>query len=309
MAGASQNDIQQALATRINMQIMISSLPIIEESMDIDFSRWIDAVPLPPEVPDGTGIHIRVSLGTDLQRVRWGAYGAPSAFIPKMSEYLDKSGMSAHDLALINTLGDALKPDRVGSWIAVSGGRLTTGWQFCEPKPLAALAHFLADDASTGGLLAWAKGNCVETFSRFAQSIGDEAESELVLALPGDSSAAQVDVIVAAFRDLRDEQLPEHVKGALLHSDEPDLLLSLKLGGGALRSLSVILPSAPLEVVSKLASESGVPYESRLAQIIGMIQSSGPHRLEYRREGDATQIDVELIPHEVERTSPNFSKN
>ena len=309
MAGASQNDIQQALALKINMQIMISSLPIIEESMDPDFSRWLDAVPLPPEVPPGTGINVRVDLATDLQRVRWAAFGAPPGFIPKMSQYLEKSGMTSQDLELINVLGNAMQPDKVGSWIAVVDGKLTTGWQFCEPKPLTELAEHLTDDASTGSLLAWAEGLSVDTFIRFAQSIRDDVQSELELAIPGESSDAQLDVIVAAFRDLRNEELPEHVKGALLLKADPALSLRMCLGGGALQSLSVVLPAAALDVVSKLASESNVPYESRLAQIIGMMQSSGPKRVVYRRVGDETQLDVELIPHEVERRSPNLSKN
>lgn len=308
MDQSTNNSLQAALSTKINLQITISSLPIVTEDMDPDISRWIDAIPLPPEMPDGKSPQVRVTLGTDLSRVRWGAFGHPGGMIPKMSEYLQKSGMTSADLQLIDGLGNALEPNPVGSWVGVDGV-LRTGWQFCEPMPLADLAPHLGSTEAKAKLLKYAEDHGITTFNRWVQSVGREARSEIELALPGDEPDAQLDPANAAFEGFLNEPIPEPVKGALLTTGQPGLAVTLRIVAGYIETVGLVMPKCDIDVVSKLCSETGIAYDSKLVQIIGMMQSSGPNKVEYRRRGDETFIDVELIPQEVERQAPDVSKN
>jgi len=45
--------LQRALSVRLNLQISLSQLPIVEEWMDIHLDRWLEHLPMPPDMPDG----------------------------------------------------------------------------------------------------------------------------------------------------------------------------------------------------------------------------------------------------------------
>jgi hypothetical protein len=106
--------LQRALSIRLNLQISVSALPVVEEWMDIHLTRWMESVPLPPELPSGHSAHFTVRLASDLSRLTWGAYGNPAGFIPKMAKYFEASKISAEDIALIDQMGNGLEPELVG---------------------------------------------------------------------------------------------------------------------------------------------------------------------------------------------------
>src|SRR5690606_27922432 len=44
------SELSDALTRRLNLQISLSQLPVVEEWMDAELGRWLDSVPLPPEL-------------------------------------------------------------------------------------------------------------------------------------------------------------------------------------------------------------------------------------------------------------------
>jgi hypothetical protein len=66
-------ELADSLAVRINMQIAISSLPVVEEWMDTTLSRWLESVPTPIDMPADGALRLEVGLASDASRMRWSA--------------------------------------------------------------------------------------------------------------------------------------------------------------------------------------------------------------------------------------------
>src|SRR5260370_16953084 len=86
MRSSLENALQKALSVRLNLQISLSQLPIVEEWMDIHLDRWLEHNPMPPDMPDGEGVSYLAMLASDLRPVRWGASAHPRAFVPPMPD-------------------------------------------------------------------------------------------------------------------------------------------------------------------------------------------------------------------------------
>src|SRR5215470_13190104 len=48
--------LQRALSVRLNLQISLSQLAIVEEWMDIHLDRWLEHLPMPPDMPDAQAV-------------------------------------------------------------------------------------------------------------------------------------------------------------------------------------------------------------------------------------------------------------
>ncbi len=302
--------MQQALAVRINLQISLSTMPVVEEWMDGQLTRWLESVPLPPELPSGTLTNWRVVLASDMSRLRWSAFGHPGAFVPKMSAYLSKCGIAAADLNLINGLGEELEPDLAGSWVSVADGDLRTGWQFNEVKPMVELEPHLGMHEVSARLMAWVHASAVVNFRRFAQAIGTDPFSEIELMMPGGSIDDQVEVAATAFADFLGEPLSAHARAAMSAAATAKLSVVVRIAGSDLIGVSVIAPAVGNDVVAKLCAGSGVDYKGELRQIQGMLGAEQLHALEYRKyKGrEEAMVDVHLVPGAQLRT-PDLSKN
>ena len=85
MASTLESALQRALSVRLNLQISLSQLPIIEEWMDIHLDRWLVHNPTPPDMPDGESVSVLAMLGSELKRVWWGALVYPCGFVSRMA--------------------------------------------------------------------------------------------------------------------------------------------------------------------------------------------------------------------------------
>ena len=305
----NEQDLQRALSLRISMQIAVSSIPAVEESMDIDLDRFLDSVPLPPEVPSGTAIDIEVTVGSDLQRMRWSAFGHPAGFIPKMADYLNRCGVQPVDIALINGMGDALQPSLVGHWVAIEDGAVRTGWQFREQRALAELQPFLGSEFAVAKMMAWAVRRDVDFYRGFARSIGKEPSSRVEVPLPGATAAEQLELARSAFEDLLEQPLPAQLIDAIGESEAPDTGLAFELVGGELRGLAVVASGFADDVVAGLCHAVGVTWSDTLPRIGQALRADGITRVEYRRRGEVQAVDALFIPGETEPAPPGTGSN
>ena len=53
-----EHALNRALSIRLNLQITLSGLPIVEEWMDIHLDRWLEHIPSPPEMPMGHAVAV-----------------------------------------------------------------------------------------------------------------------------------------------------------------------------------------------------------------------------------------------------------
>lgn len=286
--------LQRALSVRLNLQISLSQLPMVEEWMDIHLDRWLEHNPMPTDLQDGSEVSYLAMFGSDLRRVWWGAWGSPRAFIPKMADYFKLCNIAKSDAALLDQIGEQLEPELVGSWIGVWGNKVTTGWHFLDPHPWAKVEAMFGTHEAKYQVKKLVEDRKIERIERFTQAIGDNAYSEIELAMPGDSVDAQVAVVTETFRELTgaplDAALIERMRAITL----PAFAMSLRIRGGKIARVGVLAPGIAMPDVEKLCADAKVGVDPKLPKLVGGL--GGVARVEYGRAGERAGVDVYLEP-------------
>jgi hypothetical protein len=295
--------LQRALSVRLNLQIGLSQLAIVEEWMDIHLDRWLEHLPMPPDMPDGQAVSYLAMLGSDLQRVWWGAWGDPRGFVPKIADYFKLCNIAKSDAALLDQIGEQLEPRLVGSWIGVWGGKVTTGWHFWDPHPWDKVEAMFGTHEAKYQLKKWVDEHKIERIERFSQSIGDAAFSEIELAIPGATIDEQVGALDAAFSELTGAPLPPGVVPGLRAITSPQFALAIRIRGGRISRVGAILPGVAIGDVQQLCGDAQVAVEPRLGKLVGAL-GDGIARVEYGRAGDRAGVDVYLEPTDAATGTP-----
>jgi hypothetical protein len=303
MASALEAALQKALSIRLNLQISLSQLPIIEEWMDIHLDRWLEHNPTPTELPDGADVSYLAMLGSDLRRMWWGAWGDPRGFVPKLADYFKLCNIARSDASLLDQMGEQLEPRAVGSWIGVWAGKVITGWHFCDPQPWPKIETMFGTHDAKYRLKKWVEDHGVERIERFVQAIGDAAFSELELALPGESAEQQVSAASAAFAHLTGAPLDAALMEQLRTIPQPGFGLAVRIRSGAIARVAVLAPGVPQADLAPLCAAARVQHADGLPKMIGAL---GGHivRVDYGRAGDRAGVDVFLEPGDAAPRQP-----
>ena len=305
MAKSIQNTIQDALTTRLNLQIMVSSLPVVEEWMDTELAQWLESVPFAPEVPADSAICFRVAVGADFNHLRWAAYGHPAGFIPKMAEYLSQAGISQVDVGVLNEIGGTIEPQAVGSWIAVNPHQVTRGWHFYESRPFSQLIPLLKEEPAVSVVEDWLAKHSLANMERFSRSIGDDVVSEVEIAIPNNA----LDIALDAFDALLGEPIPQAVRQVLEELKPEAIATTIRLAGGSVAAVGIRFGRMHNDDIARICSCSGLQFNHKLAQVQGVLQAEGAYRAEYRLSRDGAAVEIEHIPGESDRTGPDLTKN
>lgn len=286
MAGSDINQrLSAELAGRLALQMSVSSLPVVDETMDNALGRWLDSVPLGPEMPDRQPVPVIVSVGADAQLMRWSAVGAPAGVVPKLSEYLRLAGGVPGDFARVDRIGQALEPDKVGTWIQVRPGHVTTGWCFADrlaPGPAAAAL----------GEGDWLDGLGAAEVLWIARGLGEDAPTWVVVELGGGDRDERLAAARAAYTRAG-IAFEDAVAGLVPAGGEAGaLVLGARARQGAIEALSLSL-SGPdpraLEALCQVAGQELSPQVAAVAQAIGARQ---PGAVEITRQvaGGAAEV-------------------
>ncbi len=303
MTNPLEDALTRALSIRLNLQMTLSNLPIVEEWMDIHLDRWLEHIPTPPEMPPGTSVNFLAMLGSDLRRMWWGAWGDPSAMVPKLADYLKLCNIAKSDAAVLDAMGEHLEPKQVGPWVGVWGGKVTTGWHFCDPIDWAKLEPLFGTHEAKFQIKKWVTDHGVLRLERFGQAIGDNAYSELEFAVPGASVTAQVDTLADGFKHFSGGELPPAVVDLLRSASHPAFALSVRIRGGQVVRTAAIAPSLPVEPFKQLCAEMKTTIAERLEPVINTLAREGPSRVEIGRAGDRGGVDIYVEPTE---SAPRF---
>jgi hypothetical protein len=290
-----ENALQKALSVRLNLQISLSQLPIIEEWMDIHLDRWLEHNPTPPDMPNGEGVEFLVMLGSDLRRVWWGAWGDPRGFVPRMADYFKLCNIAKSDAQVLDQIGEQLEPKVVGSWIGVWGGKVTTGWHFMDPHEWPKVEQMFGTHEAKYAVKKWVDDHHVTRVERFSQSIGDSPFSEIEFAIPGDSVDAQVVTLSAAFDQLTGAPLSAAITDRLRTAQEPRFGLSIRIRGGHIVRVGGLAPGLAEEAAIQLCSDANVTADPKLPKLLGAL-GSGISRVEYGRAGERAGVDIHIEP-------------
>ena len=295
--------LQRALSVRLNLQIGLSQLAIVEEWMDIHLDRWLEHLPMPPEMPNGEAVSYLAMLGSDVRRVWWGAWGDPRGFVPKMADYFKLCNIARSDAVLLDQIGDALEPKLVGSWIGVWGGKVTTGWHFWDPQAWPKVEPMFGTHEAKYQIKKWVEDSGVERIERFSQSIGDAAFSEIELAVPGATIDAQVTALSDAFVHFTGAPLEPAFLAGLRSITSPEFALALRIRGGKIARVGALLPGVAIDDIQRICGDAQVAVDEKLGKLVGAL-GEGIARVEYGRAGDRAGVDVYLEPTDAATGAP-----
>jgi hypothetical protein len=304
MASGLETALQKALSVRLNLQISLSQLPIIEEWMDIHLDRWLEHNPTPPDMPDGEGISYLVMLGSDLRRVWWGTWGDPRGFVPRMADYFKLCNIAKSDAHLLDQVGEQLEPRLVGSWIGVWGGKVTTGWHFLDPQPWPKVEAMFGTHEAKYQLKKWVDDHHIERIERFTQSIGDSPYSEIELAMPGESVDEQVAALSQGFEHFTGAPLGPAVLARLRTAAIADFALAVRIRGGKVVRVGGLAPGFALDAIEHLCQDAKVGIDDKVGKLVGAL-GEGISRVEYGRAGERAGVDIYLEPSEPAAKHPS----
>jgi hypothetical protein len=311
MANPLDSSLQRALSIRLNLQISLSSLPFVEEWMDVHLDRWLESVPMPPEMPDGFGANFLVAVGANLDRLWWGAYGHPRGFVPKMADYFRRCGMSKADENVLDQIGLELEPELVGTWAAVKENKVSTGWHFWDEHDWAKLSPLFGDHHAKEMLEKWVSDSRVTKFQRFTQAIGDQSYSEVEMLVPGVAIDDQLESLAAAFERFTGVPLPKHVPESFSAALTPGFSIGVRIANGGITRVSVVSPSLGADVIASLCNAAGVDCSPKLSNVMNALSAESFERIEYgvSAAGGPPQIDVFVTPTEAQRRPQRTAAN
>jgi hypothetical protein len=301
MSSPLDNALNRALSVRLSLQVSLSQIPMVEEWMDIHLDRWIEHMPMPPEMPDGHAVSCVAMVGSDLRRILWGAWGDPRGFVPKMSNYFRLCNIAKSDEQILDQIGETFEPQLVGSWVGVWGGKVITGWHFWDPHEFAKLEPLFGTHEAKFQLKKWVTDHGVQTFQRFTQSIGEDTFSEVELPLPGDTVEAQLDAASEAFTHFTGAPLSAAALDVLREGAAPGLAIAARIRGGKVVKFSALVPGVTLDGARALAAATKVKFDDALERIVNSMSAEGLVRVEYGRAGEHQGIDVHVEPTEPAR--------
>ena len=295
MASTLESALQRALSVRLNLQISLSQLPIIEEWMDIHLDRWLEHNPTPPDMPDGESVSFLAMLGSDLKRVWWGAWGDPRGFVPRMADYFKLCNIAKQDAPLLDQIGELLEPKLAGSWIGVWGGKVVTGWHFWDPHPWDKVETMFGTHEAKFAIKKWVDDHHVARIERFTQSIGEAPYSEIEFAIPGDSVDAQCATLSAAFDRFTGAPLDPAIMDRFRSATVPQFGMTLRIRGGKIVRVGALAPGLALETIKRVCDDAKVAVEPKLDNMVRAL-GEGIVRVEYGRAGERAGVDVYLEP-------------
>ncbi|HVK75044.1 MAG TPA: hypothetical protein VM734_17065 [Kofleriaceae bacterium] len=285
------------MSIRLNLQITLSNLPIVEEWMDIHLDRWLEHVPTPPEMPSGHAVSYLAMLGADLKRMWWGAWGDPAGLVPKLADYLKLCNIAKSDAAILDQMGEKLEPRLVGSWVGVWGGRVSTGWHFLDPQPWTKLEPLFGTHEAKFLLKNWLHDAGVDRVERFTQAIGEGSFSEIEVRMPGATVDEQVGALVTGFAHFGGGDLPAPLVAILRGAPHPTFGLSVRIRGGQVVRVAAIAPGMPLDVIQSVCTEMKLgAVDAKLERLINTLASEGVSKVEIGRAGERGGVDVYVEP-------------
>jgi hypothetical protein len=276
--------LSEALAGRLALQMSVSSLSVVEEWMDMPLSRWLDSVPLPPEMPDGQGPPLVVSLGTDATMVRWSAAGAPGGVVPKLVDYLRRAGALPGDFQKVDGIGQALEPGVVGSWVEARPGEVSTGWFVADRMDLARLRELLGEGA-------WMDALAGMTCVRAGRSVGADQVTDVVVELPGAERAEKLAAAAELFA--RSGFALDQVAAAQLGGQ--GLWLGVRARAGAAVSARLLLERPGPGAAGELCRALGLELSPAIAVVERSIGASEVMQLELERSASGAAVVVEYV--------------
>ncbi len=288
--------LKQELAIRLGLQISLSSIPFVDETMDNVLTEWLEHVPMPTEMPAGHRASFVAYVSTNLDSVTWSAYGAPGGFIPKLAKYFERNKVPDEELSLLDALGNKLQPELVGSWTEVRQGSISGGWQFCDTHEFVRIVDDFGDHAARRALTEWTQAKEVTSFTRFWQRIGEGVYTEVEFAVPGVAHDDKIETVASAFDAMGVGKMSDATTEALQAASEPDQRVSVRIEGGEVSRVTAWCSSLGHDVVSTACNKLGLAMDKKLVNLGKGLRADNYDRVGFWQSKKAKGIEVAMVP-------------
>ena len=284
-------ELAQALSARLSMQIAVSSLPVVEEWMDSDMSRWLESIPMPLEMPSGDIAEFHVWVGSDLSRLWWNSHGDPGGYVAKLANYLSKSGARRGDIDLINSVGETFEPHEVGSWIHAEAGKLSTGWEFEHAFDIAALKGVLGESSGMCAFLDWALSKSLDQVCALSGAI---KSSQLAASVT--LSSDQLELAMEAFTTFGGGGDVGAIRKAVTDLSADVFRLTVVAEGETCVAVELIAGGVASEKMAPLCVAVGAEFDNNVLPLQGALGATGIDAARVSMRGGAISVDFHLIP-------------
>jgi hypothetical protein len=166
-----------------------------------------------------------------------------------------------------------------------------------DPHPWSKVESMFGTHEAKFTLKKWVEDHHVERIERFTQSIGDNAYSEIELAVPGETVDAQVNTLSQAFAHFTGAPLELALVDRFRTMTQPTFTLAVRMRGGQITRVGALAPGVAMPDIERVCVDAKVGADPKLAKVISAL-GEGIARVEYGRAGDRAGVDVYLEPTE-----------
>lgn len=171
-------DAKHASARRAQLTIAADATAIGEHGTAA-IGRWIKAL------PDTDVVELGANVRGDLRAFTARAVADVPVLFPQLDALLAGAGNPDDERRRLETLGKALAPRRLGTWITASDTGLDAGWTFHGDFLVATLLPHLPATTATKAFAAWTRDHGVASCTTLGRSLGaDHPFTEVTVAMP-----------------------------------------------------------------------------------------------------------------------------
>jgi len=255
----TQNTFSGPLTIRNRLNAAKSTIPFLcdADNKVVEFwSIWVDSIPTKAELLPEGAIEFSLSVSLDMQKLTWRTCGPQNVFIQKMVDFFWNVGAPESEIDRLNTVGEAINPGKIGSWIDMSAkGGMDGGWYF----PVDVVVKTAATAADPFGdaiqkFTDWIERKEIKVVNSIGRDMGaaPPRQTEFKFRLPGSVFESQLELALDAFNAFGFPPMETQHLVALRDFRPNGLILSVVTCAEGFVRLGLLCPNPPPEMVNQL---------------------------------------------------------
>jgi len=272
---------------RAKMSTAKNSVPyLVKESNTVSqcWKLWSEALLPKSSIPVGEELRFKTVANASFSLTEWGMNGPQTAVVQRIVDFFWAVGAPSHQIDLLNSVGSALNPERLGFWTRLSSnGGMDAGWSFSEKMPVDTVMNTLKKNEALTAVAEWATACGVTVCREVAHDVSGVPPQtyELRFDLPGTDAAAQVAVVQDTMKRFSMPEIPEEQLAlfrVLPTTEKHPLQIILAMTDTTIARVSLFMLNPSLDMVKSLmqfAQGNQETYDAFTSAIEGPI----PHNL------------------------------
>jgi len=230
-------------------------------------------------------VEFQVAAAADLQKLTWRSSGPQNVFIQKMVDFFWNVGAPESEIDRLNEIGGAINPQKIGSWIDMSGkGGMDGGWYFPVDTQVKVALEAADPGDPTKKVAEWAEQNNITMCYSVGRDMGaaPPRQTELRFKLPGNDFTNQLRIAMDAFFAFGFPSLSEDALLTLRRAEGGEAVcMSIITSSEGFVRLGVLLPHPSPDTVRGFCELVGAQADD-VGRFQGQLGVTGPAYVEYQ---------------------------